>query len=151
MKRVRKRYGKNNVISYRTVLDKKYRTVISYRTFTLKNTIPYRNSVPYRTVLPPLLSTGALYFVYEFLDEQEQSSFVPFLSYRPHQWNNESFLRNPLYPPKQPDLRQYTSFLVLAMYYECLINFHDDVRSTNAVLVCKPEVGHLATERPPVH
>ena len=54
MKRVRKRYGKNNVISYRTVLDKKYRTVISYRTFTLKNTIPYRNSVPYRTVLPSL-------------------------------------------------------------------------------------------------
>ena len=54
MKRVRKRYGKNNVISYRTVLDKKYRTVISYCTFTLKNTITYRNSVPYRTVQPPL-------------------------------------------------------------------------------------------------
>ena len=39
--KVRKRYRKNNVILYRTVLGVKYRTVISYRTFSPKFSVPY--------------------------------------------------------------------------------------------------------------
>ena len=59
---VRKRYEKgtekvrkNIVLSYRTVLLEKYRTVISYRTFTVLGFVPYRNFVLYRTVLHALL------------------------------------------------------------------------------------------------
>lgn len=64
---VRKRYEKgtekvrkNIVLSYRTVLLEKYRTVISYRTFTVLGFVPYRNFVLYRTVLHALLIWSAL-------------------------------------------------------------------------------------------
>lgn len=72
---VRKRYEKgtekvrkNIVLSYRTVLLEKYRTVISYRTFTVLGFVPYRNFVLYRTVLHALV-------VGEFLVERLPSLF----------------------------------------------------------------------------
>ena len=50
---------KNIVLSYRTELEGKYRTVISNRTYILEKTVPYRNIVPNRTVLHALiLGTG---------------------------------------------------------------------------------------------
>ena len=69
------RYGTIDfiVISYRTVLLEKYRTVISYRTFGQKSIRTVPNIVPYRTVPMPcsyaMIDTGKASYYDEFTSE----------------------------------------------------------------------------------
>lgn len=58
---------RNIVLSYRTELEGKYRTVISNRTYIPEKIVPYRNIEPNRTVLQALLTVTMLthgYYIY---------------------------------------------------------------------------------------
>ena len=60
MEMVRSSTKKNIVLSYRTELEGKYRTVISYCTYIPEKTVPYRNIIPNCTILYALDITEGL-------------------------------------------------------------------------------------------